>query len=174
MISSGLADADVGQAKELRDLAGQILAGVRRVSRDLRPNVLDDLGLFPAIEVLFADLSGRANIVTSVQTSGELKRLDEEPEVVLYRIVQEALRNVEKHAGATEANVMAAFAEGRLELEVVDDDKGFSVPGPIEKLAQSGKLGLLGMLERAKLVGATLSIDSDPGAGTRIRVDIET
>lgn len=158
--------------RELRALAEGSLEGLRRVSRDLRPALLDDLGLVPALEWLVADLRQRAGIQAEFRHSGAPRRLDPETEVALFRITQEALRNVERHAGAARAVVEAEFTGDAIRVAVTDNGRGFVAPVPMEGLAQSGRLGLLGMYERAQLVGGTLAIRSRPGEGTRVSVEV--
>lgn len=145
-------------------LAGAI-DDVRRFSRDLRPSLLDDLGLVSALEWLVSDMKARTGIEVRLVVSGQARRINPNAEVAAYRIVQEALRNVERHSGARSARVRLAFGPSNLTASVIDDGSGFDpkIPG------RGGmSLGLLGMRERAKLAGATLEVRSRPGRGTRI------
>lgn len=157
------------QLTELRGLAESSLQAIRRFSRDLRPSVLDDLGLIPAIEWLASDLSKRTGVAASLEVNGPIKRLASEAELLLFRIVQEALRNAEKHSGASKVRIAVTFADSQVSLTVADDGRGFRL-GPIKDGTYSGKLGLLGMQERAHLLGASLEIHSQPGKGTQIKV----
>jgi signal transduction histidine kinase len=144
--------------------------GVRRFSRNLRPSLLDDLGLVHAIDWLVADLAARTGIGAHLRTGGEPRRLDPKDELALFRIVQEALRNVERHAGASHVRVRLCFAE-QVRASVLDDGTGFDTSRAFDGRGTSG-LGLLGMRERAKLAGATLSIASNPAWGTRVAVTL--
>lgn len=161
-----------GRARELRVQAAETLEGLRRLSRDLCPTVLDDLGLVPALEWLVADLTGRTGVDAVFHLSGSARRLSAETELVLFRVTQEALRNVERHAGARRVEVRVAFGDDEVRIDVEDDGAGFAVAEPLEGLALEGKLGLLGMRERAQLVGGSLSIRSRPGEGTAVTVTV--
>ena len=155
--------------EEARTLADSILEGVRRFSRDLRPSILDDLGLLPAIEWVSAEATQRGQISANVGVSGEPRRLSAEVELVLFRIAQEALRNAEKHGGDCTATVSVEFAENEVVLSVSDDGEGFATENS-NHIEREGKLGLLGMKERAELLGARFQIASDPGRGTTVMV----
>ncbi len=158
--------------ENIRQQIGQIAGSVRRFSQDLRPSLLDDLGLLPALEWLTADVSRMSGIDVEMKVSGTPSRFPPETELVLFRIVQEALRNVWKHSHATRATVSVEFDTGKTVLTVQDDGIGFTIPGSIEDLALAGKLGLAGMRERAQLIGARLNIESEPGIGTTIRAEM--
>ncbi len=160
------------RARELRARAAETLEGLRRLSRDLRPTVLDDLGLVPALEWVVADLTGRTGVDARFHLSGPARRLPAETELALFRVTQEALRNVERHAGARRVEVRVSFDDDRVRVEVEDDGAGFEVAEPLERLALEGKLGLLGMRERAQLVGGALTIRSRPGEGTAVTVTV--
>jgi len=149
----------------------EVVQDVRRFSRDLRPSILDDLGLQPALEWLTHELKNNYAIETRLVVSGEQRRLSPEAEMLLFRIVQEALNNVAKHAQAMNAEVRVDFAQGRILVEVSDDGRGFEVPEEPGDLLRLGKLGLAGLAERAQLLGGTLKITSAPGKGTRVSVE---
>jgi PAS domain S-box-containing protein len=158
---------------EMRSLAESALEGVRRFSRDLRPSILDDLGLLPAIEWVAAEMTRRGAASASVKVKGTPRRLSAESELVLFRIAQEALRNVEKHAGPCSVSVEVSFGSEDATLSVTDNGQGFELP-EAGQLPQLGKLGLLGMQERAQLLGAEFTIQSRPGQGTSVRVRLPT
>jgi two-component system, NarL family, sensor histidine kinase DegS len=141
------------------------IEGMRRFCRALRPSVLDDLGLVAALEWLLSDLGGRTSIRASLEIVGESTRLDPELELVIFRIAQEALHNVERHADAGRVDVRMDYRVGGIRLQVEDDGHGFD-----PRRAREDGLGLVGMQERAKLVGATLRVSSWPGS-TRVVVD---
>ena len=157
---------------QLQELTSRTLSGLRRFSRDLRPPVLDDLGLASALDALVEDLRRRASLDLTLAIDGAPRRLATDTELVLFRIAQAAVHNVEHHAGATGAIVTVTFEPHRVRLAVTDDGDGFQPPDDVAELAARGKLGLLGMHERAQLVGATLDITSSPGSGTRVTVDV--
>lgn len=155
----------------LDDVSEQLTAGIRSLRRligELRPAVLDEVGLEPALEAL-AERIESSGIEVSMRLelpsreSGELAR---DVEDTLYRLVQEALTNVVKHAGATSVSVSVARLDGLLDVTVQDDGSG------IDQAAPTAGYGLVGMRERVDLVGGTLEIDGEPGSGTRLRATI--
>lgn len=155
----------------LQALTDQTLAGVRRSSRDLRPPVLDDLGLVSALEALVIELRERSTLTIEYCVTGTRRRLPAERELALFRIGQAALHNVEHHARATMASVELTFGPDRARLTIRDDGRGFEPPDDYEDLTRAGKLGLLGMNERALLIGGTLHIESAGDSGTVISVE---
>jgi signal transduction histidine kinase len=157
---------------QLQELTTRTLAGLRRFSRDLRPPVLDDLGLTSALDALVDDVRGRSRLELALTINGIPRRVAADTELVLFRIAQAALHNVERHAHATQATIAVTFAREWVQLTVTDDGAGFEPPEDAADLAAGGKLGLLGMQERAQLVGAKLDITSSPGAGTHVTVDV--
>ena len=168
-------DADPTAAREARDaldVARGILRGVRQFSRDLRPSVLDDLGLLAAIEMVVDQQNALLPGGARLSISGEPRRLDPQVEVALFRIAQEALRNVTKHSQADAAEVCLAFSTDRLTLTVRDDGVGLTLPPQVSDLARRGKLGVLGMKERAELVGGEFQVVADAGGGTSIVVRV--
>ncbi len=159
------------QTSILKDIQEQVNRGVQSVHRyaqDLRPSLIDDLGLMAALRSLVKRAQEYNDITIKLEVSGEERRLPSEVEMLLYRVVQEALNNVWKHARATEAGIDIRFAGKQVEVCVSDNGIGFELSETIDDLAQTGKLGLIGMQERARLLGATLSFDSTPGKGTRV------
>lgn len=160
--------------EKLIQQTGNIMREVRRLSQDLRPAALDRLGLSAALEWLAADVSEYSRIATKVNVLGSARRLTEEVELVLFRITQEALRNVWRHSQASKAEITVEFADSMVRITVSDNGKGFSLPPTIGDLTRSGKLGLTGMQERARLVGASLKVHSQPGQGTSVTVELPT
>jgi len=158
--------------EKLQQQTNSIMQGVRRLSQDLRPAALDRLGLGPALEWLASDVAQYSEIVIKVNVLGTQRRLPEEIELVLFRITQEALRNVWRHSKATQAEVVVEFDESNTRIIVNDNGKGFNLPQTIGDLARDGKLGLAGMQERARLVGGTLTVRSQPGKGFSITVEV--
>ena len=142
------------------------MAEVRQISRGLRPPLLDDLGLLAALQRLCDEAERRAGVAVSLRVHGTVPRLSPAAELTVYRIAQEALSNVDRHAGASTVEVRLWAADGRLELRVIDDGVGFD-DGQGDVAAQ-GTLGLAGMAERAALVGGSLLVRSQPGAGTTV------
>ncbi len=158
---------------EMRAVAESTLSGVRRFSRDLRPSILDDFGLVAAVEWLTEDFTERCGTSARLEVSGPTRRLPSETELALFRIVQEALRNVEKHAEASEVTVGVVFEQDSLRLSVKDNGKGLDQSPPMGDLVASGKLGLTGMYERAQLVGARFDLRSQPGLGTMVTATLD-
>jgi signal transduction histidine kinase len=157
-----------GHAEEGLAISRNILRSVRRFSRDLRPAVLDDLGLVPAIEMVVEEADKLLSDGARLQVSGQPRRLSQPTEVALFRIAQEALRNVEKHAEATSATVELRFASDEVSVAVADNGIGFAPPVSVPELARLGKLGILGMKERAELVGGSFELQAEAGKGTRV------
>ena len=159
------------ESQELKKIYEQIkgtLHEVRRFSRDLRPSILDDLGLIPALEWVTDQIKNEYGINTTLKILNASRRLTNEAELLLFRIVQEALRNIVKHARATSAEVTMEFQDNIIKLVITDDGTGFQVPENIDDLSKVNKLGLIGMQERVQLLGGTFRIDSAPGKGTKI------
>lgn len=151
---------------ELRQVTAALIEEVRRVVRALRPNYLEDLGLLPAIDMLTRDLQATANVQTNFSIEGEPRRLPAGQEIAVYRIVQEALNNAARYASAQSVKVSAIFQPGEFIVRVQDDGKGFAAPERVSDLVASGHYGLMGMQERAELIGGQFAIRSAPGAGT--------
>jgi signal transduction histidine kinase len=165
--------ADVGaRLKKVDATLAAAIDNARRFSRDLRPSLLDDLGLEHAIDWLVADVGARTGINAQLRTSGEPRRLSQRDELTLFRIVQEALHNVERHAAATTVRVRIHFGQD-VRATVLDDGKGFDISEALDDRQSSTRLGLLGMRERAKLAGAALSITSRPSSATRLTVTLK-
>lgn len=143
---------------EARRRAEEVADELRRFSRDLRPSILDDLGLAPALKAEAAALADRAEIDVEFEFVGDQHRLPMEVELTLLRICQEALRNIERHAGAKHAAVRLELGADSYRLLVTDDGIGVSTLPIAPDLIAAGRLGVVGMQERARLVGATCSI----------------
>lgn len=148
-----------------------VLQDLRRLSQDLRPPMLDRLGLLPSLEWLASDVSQYSGIAIKPQVLGTERRMPPEAELMLFRIAQEALRNMWRHSQATEAELIVEFEVGRIRITVKDNGKGFDLPSSVGDLTRSGKLGLAGMRERARLLGGDIKIESEPGKGTSITVE---
>jgi signal transduction histidine kinase len=133
---------------------------------------LDYFGLKPSLELLVDEVRNDCKIECSIEVAGSERRLPDEAELVLFRVAQEALRNVRKHSLATEAAVNVRFTDARVKMTVIDNGSGFAVPQVLSSLARNGKLGLMGMQERVRLLSGSLKIDSAIGKGTTVRVEI--
>ena len=156
--------------KELETLAEQTVDNLRRLTRALRPIYLEDLGLVTALEMLAREIMQNNQLVVDFQKTGSERRLAREVELSLYRIAQEALTNVVKHSKATHADLTIGFDNSEISLVVTDNGNGFIAPNSPTEFAPNGHFGLLGIHERADLIGAQLEIESALGKGTRLKV----
>lgn len=156
---------ELGRAKDLTSAA---LDEARRAIAGLRPSVLDDLGLGPSLESLAHTVVGPE---VEVDIGGP-SRLPSHVEVALYRIAQEALQNVMKHASASRVTLRLSSAHGCVQLVVEDDGRGFRHTQAARNRNGDPAYGLVGMRERAELVGARLEVTSTPGSGTRVLVEV--
>jgi len=155
--------------KELETLAEATVENLRRLTRALRPIYLEDLGLVTALQMLARETSQANHLDVDFQLSGQERRLSGGVELALYRIAQEALNNIVHHAKASQAVLHIAF-DKEIKLEVTDNGTGFNVPKSPTDFAPSGHFGLLGMRERADLIGGRLEVQSEAGKGTRLSV----
>jgi len=158
------------QLAEMEVLATATIVDLRRMTRDLRPSYLDDLGLAPALDLLARDQSTALGIPVDFILKGEARRLHHKTELAFYRITQEALRNVGRHAEASRAAVSLEFAHDRTTLTVSDDGIGFDATERAVELARGSHFGLLGASERAEAVGARFEVASEPGKGAKVVV----
>jgi len=173
-----LLEEDLEKAKEelkiLKEKVRAVLKELRKIIFDLRPMALDDLGLIPVLKRYIKKFETESGIKTQLTVLGEKKRLPSPLEVSLFRIIQEALSNIEKHSRASYCQIKLEIKPNRVNAVVKDNGIGFNVE---KKLAdvyrdRERRFGLLGMNERAELVGGTVSIRSKEGKGTRVFVNI--
>ena len=144
---------------------------VHRFARDLRPAVLDDFGLVPALRTYSKNLAARKKIKIQLAAFAGVEALDETERTVLFRVAQEALTNVIRHAHATLVSLTITAVSGAIRMEICDNGKSF----PVKKMflaKRPKRLGLVGMRERIEMVGGKLAIESTPGEGTTVRVEI--
>ncbi len=144
---------------------------VHRFARELRPSVLDDLGLIPALEAYLLSFMKETGIRVKLTAFGGIEKSDSATRTILYRIAQEALTNVARHAHATHAEVRILDHAGTIRMEIIDDGIGFEVDGK-SCAKKTIRLGLLGMKERIEMIGGSFCIESAPGKSTTIRVDV--
>jgi two-component system sensor histidine kinase DegS len=161
-----------GRLENLRDFAGQISQDIRRFSQDLRPSTLDDLGLLPTLEGLTSKMSEEDGVEAGLEVVGERRRLSPQAELILFRIAQEALTNIRKHARASKVMATVEFTDSVVRLTVQDNGRGFQLPAEARNFVESGKLGLTGMMERAELAGGRLTVHSTPEEGTTVEAEI--
>ena len=166
-----LPEPAVEALRETRRSAAQAVESLRNFARDLRPPTLDDLGLVASIHRLIADAMEREKLQGELKVVGVEHRLPPDVELATFRIAQQALHNVERHAQATRVKGTIAFSDTRVKLEISDDGVGFTLRDDVD-LAATGHLGLLGMRERAEMLGGRLRIRSEIGHGTTIKVSI--
>jgi two-component system sensor histidine kinase UhpB len=165
-------DAARARIGETRALAHQTLRAVRNISLDLRPSALDDLGLLPALRWYVKEYQQKCGIEVDLTATGLRERLPADMETALYRIVQESLTNTAKHGHARHAWVTLTDDGQLMRASVRDDGVGFDAAATLRRPWQDRGLGLAGMMERAALLGGAVEIDSEPGAGALMTVNI--
>ena len=151
---------------ELKKLVNQAMAELLHLARQLRPTALDDHGLVPAIESQLRRFSAQTGVTAELRTEGDASALDSDKEIAVYRVAQEALSNVAQHAAARRVELDLSADKDGVELTIRDDGRGFDPDGATESL------GLSGMSERARLLGGRLDVDSRPGGGTALTLQV--
>lgn len=158
---------------ELEAVAEQTIENLRRMVSALRPIYLEDLGLVAAVNMLATDIGQKLGSPVDFTRQGKERRLEAPVELALYRITQEALSNITRHSGATYVSIQMTFRSGGIEIVIEDNGKGFTVPRSPAEFAPNGHFGLLGMFERADLIGGDIQVLSSPGKGTRLIVKVD-
>jgi signal transduction histidine kinase len=159
-----------GDTAETVALVDAMIGRVRKISGDLRPPLLDEVGLFPALRAYVAAQSALSGVPIELETEGiDGTRLDPAREIACFRVVQESLTNALRHASPRRIRVRAVLAAGSLSLSIIDDGGGFDTA---TLAAPAGHLGVVGMQERIRARGGRLKIDSRPGAGTTVDVEL--
>jgi len=158
--------------RAIRDNVLGMVDEIRLVMQDLRPSVLDNLGLVSAIRWLVDNLRSASGVEVELALSGQTYEPAPDESLALFRVVQEALNNIEKHSGARFVRVGIEFGDQELRISIQDDGRGFTIADNFSPFALDGKSGLLGMNERVRAIGGRLLIRSDRGTGTRITVVI--
>jgi signal transduction histidine kinase len=161
-------DAAMRDLRQLGNKIGSLSEEVRHISYALHPSVIEDLGLLAALRSLREDFAARENMIVTLVPKDVPERVPNSIATGLYRITQEALRNVVKHAGRTQVKVVLTGSTSCIRLEIVDFGPGFDMRAP-----RAG-LGLTSMEERARMMNGSFRIDSEPGEGTRVTVDVPT
>jgi len=144
---------------------------VHRFASDLRPTMLDDLGLIPALKSFLKGFLAATGVRVRLQVSSGIEQSNSSIRTALYRVAQEALTNVARHAKASHAEVSIHCLDGAIRMEITDNGTGFEVDG-MSSAKKRNRLGLLGMRERVEMVGGTFCVKSAPGKATTIRVEI--
>ena len=162
----------VTELAEFKNSVRNALEETRQLIFDLRPMTLDDLGLVPTLRKFIKEYGDRYGLATRFNVVGQERRLPGNTEGVLFRIIQEALTNVHKHARAKMAEVTMNLQPNRVTVTIKDDGQGFDVARTEANLHKNKNLGLLSMRERAELEKGTLEIRSQPGRGTEVKVEI--
>lgn len=155
---------------ELREMVRSSLHDVRKIIFDLRPMALDDLGLVPAIRGYLAEYKSRYGVDVELGTLGQERRLDQAVEVALFRFTQEALSNAARHSGAGSIAVRLEFSPERVQVSVRDDGRGFDPEAVVAN--PEARYGLVGMRERAEMLGGSMGITTAPGKGTRVTMSV--
>jgi PAS domain S-box-containing protein len=169
--TEGLKEVDLKKLLEVKQLLDSVMTEAREISHNLMPSVLEDFGLKPALQLLCESFAKRLEIPISFQVHGVEGRLGNALEVNIYRIAQEGLNNISKHAHAKSVSVQLHFDEGGLRLTIEDEGEGFTTPLP-KAPAEKGGMGLINMKHRASTFGGSLTVESHPGKGTTIIVQI--
>lgn len=169
-------EKETNQAKlnEIQEMVDETIRDLRRITRDLRPIYLEDLGLVASLEMLCRETSSSKGIPVEFKRIGNEQRFSREVELTLYRMAQEGLNNVSRHANAYQASILINFADKSTAITISDDGQGFTVPDNPAEFAPGGHYGLLGLHERAELIGAKLKIESAPHQGTRLEITFPT
>jgi signal transduction histidine kinase len=163
---------DRAKLEEMKELAVSMLDDVHKLIFDLRPSLLDDLGLVAAARWYAESRLVPLGIRVSLETVGEERRLSAEVETALFRAIQEALTNVARHAEAENVAISLEFSANRVLVDVEDDGRGFDVTAVRPEADQARGLGLLGMQERVSLLGGRIDIRSEPGSGTTVHIEV--
>jgi two-component system, NarL family, sensor histidine kinase DegS len=171
ILPSGVED----QVEWIHDTTIKISQELRRLSRDLRLNILENLGLLPALLWLVNQMKRRNDVENATfSINGEERKLTPNIDIMIFRIVQESLTNIKRHARATNVVVSMVFQPDLVQLTIKDDGCGFILPQNVSELLDKGHLGLLGIQQRAKLIGGNCEIKSVINQGTTISIAINT
>jgi signal transduction histidine kinase len=170
LLREGAGPAQAARLDHVLGLMDTGIRSIRNVTNDLRPSLLDDLGLLPALRSLVTDFGLRSGIRTGIAAPAALPPLSKEAELALFRALQEALSNVLRHAGAHAVDVGISVSSAGVLLEVRDDGRGVPVGIDPERLHGNGHMGLAGMRERITALGGSVRFHGEPGAGASLEV----
>ena len=158
--------------KEAKSLSDQTLTAMRQLSMDLRPTMLDDIGLIPTLRWYIQNFSNRLNICSNFHAVGVEKKLPQQIETALYRIIQEALNNIAKHSGANRVEIHLEQRDSVLSASITDNGRGFDLDKVLLPDSLERGFGIIGMKERVSLLGGKIDIQSKPGSGTYIYIEV--
>ena len=173
LISINFPEVQKSSLSELQTLVQQAMTNLRRMIRGLRPIYLEDLGVVASLEMLVQEMGQTATIPIAYKVRGQERDMDAQKAMSVYRIVQESLNNVIRHAEAKHAWVELEFTDSEVFVQIRDDGKGFVVPANPAEFPEKGHFGLLGLQERAEIINAELEILSTPGRGTIITLQVK-
>jgi signal transduction histidine kinase len=173
VLREGLPPGQSGRLDQVLGLIDKGIRSIRNVTNDLRPSLLDDLGLLPALRSLVAEFAERSGMRVELDAPASLPPLSEEAELALFRALQEALSNVLRHAQARSVDIGISVSRDGVLLEVRDDGRGPNGARP-EELERAGHMGLAGMRERIGALGGTVRFGGQPGAGALLEVLLPT
>jgi signal transduction histidine kinase len=169
LVSESARAEEAARLKEVLELIDTGIDSIRRVTQDLRPSVLDELGLLPALHALVGDFGETTGLAIRFVAPNTLPELSSEAELALFRVLQEGLTNVARHAQASAVEVTVESKQGQIVVHVRDDGLGLG-PGRADRLSDDGRLGLVGMRERIAGLGGTVSVTGEPGTGVDLSV----
>jgi signal transduction histidine kinase len=170
VIRDGAPPAQGARLDQVLDLIDTGIRSIRNVTNDLRPSMLDDLGLLPALRSLVAEFSERSGMRVGLAAPATLPPLSEKAELALFRVLQEALSNVLRHAEARSVDIGISVSRDGVLLEVRDDGRGLTADATPERLERAGHMGLAGMRERIGALGGTVRFQGEPGGGALLEV----
>jgi len=165
-------DLRKARVRSCQELVGRALEYVRNLSLALRPPMLDDYGLIPALRWYLTQQAEHAPFTLDLDVDGPQTRLPTEIETACYRVVQEAITNIARHAKAHHVKVLLQQSEQKLDLSISDDGCGFDVPAAFRRCQAGASMGLANMRERIEMLGGRFVIESCPGTGTTVRVEL--
>ena len=165
--------ATVKDVNWIKDTIFGVATDLRRLSINLRPSVLDNMGLVPALIWMVDRINTENNITANISINGTERQVSSEAKITIFRIVQEALNNIIRHSEATKTDVTLTFWPKSVTIEIQDDGTGFLVPRKLDSFTSENKLGLAGMRERINLLDGSLTINSKPGRGTSLRIRVK-
>ena len=160
-------------ATSVRDMALDVAEDLRRLSSELRPTILDTMGLVAASMSMVDNVNSQCDTDISIEVTGKVRKLSSVAEVTIFRIIQDALSNIRRHAEANMATISLQYFPSFIRILMQDDGSGFSMPETIGHFATENKLGIVGIRERVKLLNGSFVIRSSVGNGTSLKVEVK-